>query len=359
LALGAIANGCNSVLKQHLNALIPFLTNELQNPNKMVRAISSWTLSRFTKFIMVENISENANEIFKSYLCETLKRFLDKEVIVQDPACTAFTTMIQTKKEKLEPYLLDIFQIVTKVVDIYQETSLFTLYNIISLLGEHFELHFKNTCLVEELVKCIVNKWYTMLNAKDYSYITPVFDIICTFIKITNIMSEFLDDFINGSLSLLENNISSFSNANRDINSIDREVISKSIDLISVICQIYPNKLKQSPQNFVLVEYCFQLLTTGDSFVVHHVVALLGEITNVEPELIKPHFEKSIEILIKCLEIPTDKYDSLDMEKFTLCNNSSWTISIFIKHFGYEVNKYTRTILNSLLKILGFPKVKL
>jgi transportin-1 len=46
LALGAIANGCNNILKQHLSALIPFLIRELQNPHKLVRAISSWTLSR-------------------------------------------------------------------------------------------------------------------------------------------------------------------------------------------------------------------------------------------------------------------------------------------------------------------------
>ena len=46
LALGAIAAGCSSHLKQHLSVLVPFLIRELQNPHKLVRAITSWTLSR-------------------------------------------------------------------------------------------------------------------------------------------------------------------------------------------------------------------------------------------------------------------------------------------------------------------------
>jgi transportin-1 len=46
LCLGAIAIGCYSYLKPHLSNLISFLIKELQHPNKLVRAISCWTLSR-------------------------------------------------------------------------------------------------------------------------------------------------------------------------------------------------------------------------------------------------------------------------------------------------------------------------
>ena len=46
LALGAIGRGSYEYLKQHLSNIIPFLIIELQNPNKPIRAISCWTISR-------------------------------------------------------------------------------------------------------------------------------------------------------------------------------------------------------------------------------------------------------------------------------------------------------------------------
>jgi transportin-1 len=46
LCLGAIGIGCYPYLKPHLSNLISFLIKELQHPNKLVRAISCWTLSR-------------------------------------------------------------------------------------------------------------------------------------------------------------------------------------------------------------------------------------------------------------------------------------------------------------------------
>jgi len=48
LALGAVSKGSYEFLKQHLSNLCQFLITELQNPNKPVRAIACWTISRYT-----------------------------------------------------------------------------------------------------------------------------------------------------------------------------------------------------------------------------------------------------------------------------------------------------------------------
>jgi len=52
LCLGAIGVGSYSLLKPHLSNLISFLIKELEHPNKLVRAISSWTLSRYDLYII-------------------------------------------------------------------------------------------------------------------------------------------------------------------------------------------------------------------------------------------------------------------------------------------------------------------
>lgn len=46
LALGAIGRGSYEYLKQHLSNIIQFLIQEVQNPDKPIRAITCWTISR-------------------------------------------------------------------------------------------------------------------------------------------------------------------------------------------------------------------------------------------------------------------------------------------------------------------------
>ena len=46
LALGAIAVGSYEYLKPHLSIILSYILEELQNPNKLIRAITCWTLSR-------------------------------------------------------------------------------------------------------------------------------------------------------------------------------------------------------------------------------------------------------------------------------------------------------------------------
>ena len=74
LAFGAIAQGCYQQVINHLNILIPFLLRELQHPDKYVRAITCWTLSRYIKYILIDNYSENKDDLFKEFLTEILKK---------------------------------------------------------------------------------------------------------------------------------------------------------------------------------------------------------------------------------------------------------------------------------------------
>jgi hypothetical protein len=307
---------------------------------------------------MVENLSEKANEMFKDYLSETLRRFLDNEVIVQEAACTAFTTMIQTKKEKLEPYLLDIFKIITSVFDIYQGTSLLTLYDIISLLTEYFEDHFKNNILIEELVKCVVKKWYSILQTEDYKNISPIFDIVCSLLKVSTMMTECVNDFLTGALRLLETNITNFNKAGGDVSVIDREIVSKSMDLLSILCQTNGAIISMSQNKELIVNYTFKIIDMGDYYIRHYAIALIGDICNMEPELIKPRVQLTMDMLLVNLELPISKLDTLEVEKLSVCNNSSWTIGLLANNLPQDVKSYIEPVMKSLIKILSYTKVR-
>ncbi len=276
---------------------------------------------------------------------------MDKEVIVQEAACTAFTIMVSVKKERLEPYLFDILKIITRVFDTYSGSSLLTLYEIISLLTEYFEDHFKNPNLINDLVKCVMKKWYIMLKTDDYKNISPVFDMICSIVRVSShLMIEFVNDFINSSIKLIEINLNNYM---KDPNLLDKEIISRCLDLISTLCQYLPDVIKSHQKKFKIVEIAYRVLDTENRYIKHYIIALLGDLMEVDPNIIRPNYDRLMSILLQNLDLS----NSIDMEKISVCNNSCWTIGLFALKLRNETYKYVSQIMNNMMKILAFPKV--
>jgi len=210
LALGAIGIGSYQYLKPHLNNLVVFLINEINNNNKLIRAITLWTLSRFTRFILIDNKADSANNLFKTYLSETLKRFDDNDPIVQEAACTSFSTMISVRKEILEPYLSEIFKVISSVFNKFQGGSMITLFDIISYMSEEYNDHFKNPLITEDLLKVIIQKFYS-LNNDDYKNIAPILDILCSLIKACgDLLKGFCSEFLNKSINIIHTLVKSY-----------------------------------------------------------------------------------------------------------------------------------------------------
>lgn len=261
LALGAIGKGSYEYLKQHLPNLIQFLINELQNPNKPVRAISCWTISRFSSFIMIDNLTETSNELFKSCLAEILKRIMDTEPMVQEAACSTFSNMIATKKEKLEPYLHEIFQVLSSIFDKYKGNSMLNLYDIICFMTEEYQEHFKNKDLAEPLIKCVIQKW-SSTNNQDYNNMIPTIEVLGSIVRVSgSLISNYCLEFYNRSLNIIEEIISNYKQNNNDLKFLDKEMISKIIDFISILSMTHSDKIKVSVNNGKIMDILMTLIS--------------------------------------------------------------------------------------------------
>ena len=131
--------------------------------------------------------------------------------MVQEAACTTFSSMITTKKEKLEPYLMEIFQVkiwitkvITSIIDKYKGNSLLNLFDIISFMSEEYSDHFKNKDFAEPLIKCMVNKWAATGN-QDYQNLIPIIEVLCSIIKVSgNLISPYCEEFYKRALKIIE-----------------------------------------------------------------------------------------------------------------------------------------------------------
>ena len=62
LALGAIAEGCLSAIQPYLPQLVPWLVQTLGDPKALIRSITCWTLSRYSKCAPQRGVSNQGLE---------------------------------------------------------------------------------------------------------------------------------------------------------------------------------------------------------------------------------------------------------------------------------------------------------
>ncbi|VFQ65896.1 unnamed protein product [Cuscuta campestris] len=93
LALGAVAEGCINGLYPHLSEIIGFLIILIDDKFPLIRSISCWTLSRFSKYVVQSNNHQQGHEQFNKVLMGLLRRMLDDNKRVQKAACSAFATL--------------------------------------------------------------------------------------------------------------------------------------------------------------------------------------------------------------------------------------------------------------------------
>lgn len=357
LALGAIAQGSYQQIITHLRTLIPFLVRELQHPNKYIRTIACWTLSRYTKFILVDNYAETRDELFKEYLTEILKKFLDKESIVRESAGTAFQEMIAVNKSMIEPYLFDVIKIITNVFDKYSGLNLLSVYEILIIIMENFSSFFQNQNMVEDIVKCLVQKWYDLVRGNDLLTLPSFFDVINTLIHVGGeFLVDYCDYFFTGSLKVIELNINEMRSNNYMTTSVNKELLTKALDTISIIAQSFPGYLKNALSYLNIIDFLFEIMQTKDLFVMHYTIALFGDLAKLELKIIENKSEQLLETLIPCIDLKPKKNQN-QSENISVCNNSIWTIGLLALHFPQKTEPYIDTVMYKFKDILKLPKV--
>ena len=155
LALGAIAEGCMVGMINHLPELIPYLINSLKDRKALVRAITCWTLSRYSHWV----VSQPHEAYLKPLMTELLKRILDGNKRVQEAACSAFATLEEEACTELVPYLSFILETLVYAFSKYQHKNLLILYDAIGTLADSVGSHLNKPAFIDLLMPPLIQKW--------------------------------------------------------------------------------------------------------------------------------------------------------------------------------------------------------
>ncbi|KAJ0011130.1 hypothetical protein Pint_34242 [Pistacia integerrima] len=165
LALGAVAEGCINGLYPHLSEIVAFLIPLLDDKFPLIRSISCWTLSRFSKFIVQDTGHQNGHEQFDRVLMGLLRRILDTNKRVQEAACSAFATLEEEAAEELAPRLEVILQHLMCAFGKYQRRNLRIVYDAIGTLADAVGQELNQPVYLEILMPPLIAKWQQLPNS--------------------------------------------------------------------------------------------------------------------------------------------------------------------------------------------------
>lgn len=144
-----------SGMLNHLSELIPYLINCLSDKKALVRAITCWTLSRYSHWVVLQS----HDAYLKPLMTELLKRILDGNKRVQEAACSAFATLEEEACTELVPYLGFILETLVFAFSKYQHKNLLILYDAIGTLADSVGHHLNKPEYINLLMPPLIHKW--------------------------------------------------------------------------------------------------------------------------------------------------------------------------------------------------------
>ncbi|KAI4374895.1 hypothetical protein MLD38_012834 [Melastoma candidum] len=345
LALGAIAEGCTRGLYPHLAEIVEFLIPLLDDKFPLIRSITCWTLSRFSKFIVQGIENQKGLEQFNKVLTGLLKRILDTNKRVQEAACSAFATLEEEAAGELVPHLETILQHLLCAFGRYQKRNLRIAYDAIGTLADAVGAELNRPKYLDILMPPLIAKWQQLSNSdKD------LFPLLECFTSIAQALGtgfcQFAEPVFQRCVVIVQSQqLAKYDPASAGVQ-YDKEFVVCALDLLSGVAEglgsMVENLVVQSRLKDLLLQCC----TDDAPDVRQSAFALLGDLARVCPAYLHPSLSGFVNAAAKQLET------SQLAESISVANNACWAIGELAIKVGQEISPIVMTVVSCLVLIL-------
>ncbi|XP_077248702.1 transportin-1-like [Tasmannia lanceolata] len=345
LAFGAIAEGCINGLYPHLPEIVAFLIPLLDDKFPLIRSITCWTLSRYSKFVVQGIGHQKGHEQFDKVLMGLLRRILDTNKRVQEAACSAFATLEEEAAEELAPRLEIILQHLLCAFGKYQKRNLRIVYDAIGTLADAVGAELNQPKYLDILMPPLISKWQQLSNSdKD------LFPLLECFTSIAQALGPGFSPFAEPVFQRCINLIKTQQLAEVDPSAAgvqyDKEFIVCSLDLLSGLAEGLGSGIESLVAQSNLRDLLLQCCGNDAVDVRQSALALLGDLARVCPVHLRPHLSEFLSVAAKQLNTPGVK------ESVSVANNACWAIGELAIKFHQEVSPIVLTVISCLVPIL-------
>ncbi|KAJ9189516.1 hypothetical protein P3X46_000799 [Hevea brasiliensis] len=345
LALGAVAEGCINGLYPHLSQIVEFLIPLLDDKFPLIRSISCWTLSRFSKYIVQESGHEKGFEQFDKVLMGLLRRILDTNKRVQEAACSAFATLEEEAAEELAPRLDIILQHLMCAFGRYQRRNLRIVYDAIGTLADAVGAELNQPTYLEILMPPLIGKWQQLSNSdKD------LFPLLECFTSIAQALgpgfSQFAEPVFQRCIHIIQSqHVAKVDPVSAGV-PYDKEFIVCSLDLLSGLAEGLGSGIESLVSQSSLRDLLLQCCMDNGTDVRQSAFALLGDLAKACAVHLRPRLHEFLDVAAKQLNTPKLK------ETMSVANNACWAIGELAVKVHQEISPIVMTIISCLVPIL-------
>ncbi|CAH1960720.1 unnamed protein product [Acanthoscelides obtectus] len=327
----------------HLPELIPYLINCLNDKKALVRAITCWTLSRYSHWV----VSQPHDSYLKPLMTELLKRILDGNKRVQEAACSAFATLEEEACTELVPYLGFILETLVFAFSKYQHKNLLILYDAIGTLADSVGSHLNKPDFINLLMPPLIHKW-NVLKDEDKD-LFPLLE--CLSSVATALQSGFLpycEPVYCRCVSLIHHTLclQMANSQNPDqFEAPDKDFMIVALDLLSGLAEGLDGHIEKLVENSTIMQLLHLCMQDSMPEVRQSSFALLGDLTKACFQHVQPHIANFLPILGQ----------NLNPEYISVCNNATWAIGEIAIKLGEDTRPYISLFLNHLIDIINRP----
>ncbi|KAJ6692923.1 TRANSPORTIN 1 ISOFORM 1 [Salix purpurea] len=345
LALGAVAEGCIDGLYPHLSQMVEFLIPLLDDKFPLIRSISCWTVSRFSKYIVQESGHQKGYEHFDKVLMGLLRRILDTNKRVQEAACSAFATLEEEAAEDLAPRLEIILQHLMCAFGKYQRRNLRIVYDAIGTLADAVGAELNKPAYLEILMPPLIAKWQQLSNSdKD------IFPLLECFTSIAQALgtgfSQFAEPVFQRCIAIIQSQQLAKADPVTAGFLYDKEFIVCSLDLLSGIVESLGGGIESLVSQSNLRDLLLQCCMDDVSDVRQSAFALLGDLARLFAAHLRPRLPEFLDVAAKQLNTPKLK------ETISVANNACWAIGELAVKVHQEISPIAMTVMSCLVPIL-------
>ena len=335
LALGAIAEGCVDSILQYLPQLVPWLIATLADQKSLIRSITCWTLSRYSKWVTEQ---ADQSSYLQPMMQELLKRVLDHNKKVQEAACSAFATLEEDAGNLLVPYIGPILQNLIFAFSKYQQKNLLILYDAIGTLADAVGGALNTPEHVGVLLPPLVERWNGITD-DDKS----LFPLLECFTSIAQALGPGFTTFAQPVFTRCVALIDSTLRHEQQNVDVDKEFIVCSLDMISGMTEGMGAAVAPFVKQTQLPMYLLACMKDAMPDVRQSAYALVGDIA-------KACIEELAAVLPEYLPLLTEQ---LDHRTVSVCNNASWAIGELAIKMGPSMQPYVEGVLAKLVPIIN------
>jgi len=350
LAVGAIAEGCLHGLVYHLPQVIPYFISLLNDQKPLLRSITCWTLSRYSKWI----VAQPSEKYLQPMMATILTRILDPNKKVQEAACSAFATLEEEAQSELVPFLTPILQTLVSAFSTYQAKNLLILYDAIATLADSVGSELNRPELISILMPALINKW-NALSDSDRNLV-PLLECLTSISTALGVgFQPFAQPVFQRCVKLIEMTVvqlNEFRKATPEQqeateNPPDKEFIVCALDLISGLVEGLNTGVESLVKGSNLLPLLGECMKDRGADVRQSSFALVGDLAKHCILHLKPFLPEFIPILS----------NNLYPDFISVCNNASWALGEIAVKIGPDMTQFVAPAVRQLIQIMTKPNL--